>query len=301
MGKRRWGELGPRRVNTGSLTAEQIHSFHENGYIVVDRVLADSEVGKLREICESKAVMNRLETMGHSKEALHTLEITTWHPSFLELAKNPKIVELARSLLGNDIQLHHSKLATKPPAKGRGPIAWHQDYSYFPHTNFDLVAVMVMLDDATPQNGCMQMLKGSHRRGVLNLSTADFHADREEDTHHWSNRANIGSVQPKAGGVSIHHCLTLHSSPPNLSGKSRRGIVFEYRACDAYQLAGGVYKDTGILICGDPPSRVRCDAGTVEISDYLKQISNPYFPRNSWHQEGELAEDGKRTAEAGNT
>ena len=56
-------------------------------------------------------------------------------------------------------------------------------------------------------------------------------------------------VKPKACGISIHHCLALHSSGPNPSGAPRRGIVFQYRADDAFQLADGVWKDTGIMIC----------------------------------------------------
>ena len=86
---------------------------------------------------------------------MHLLEITVKHPIFVELAKSPHILNRITPLIGSDVQLQYSKLATKLPTKGKGLFAWHQDFACFPHTNTDLVAVMVLLDDATPENGCM--------------------------------------------------------------------------------------------------------------------------------------------------
>ena len=80
---------------------------------------------------------------------MHLLEITVKHTIFVELAKSPRILNRITPLIGSDVQLQYSKLATKLPTKGKGLFAWHQD------TNTDLVAVMVLLDDATPENGCM--------------------------------------------------------------------------------------------------------------------------------------------------
>ena len=48
---------------------------------------------------------------------------------------------------------------------GKGTVEWHQDFPYLPHTNFDVLAVMILLDDATPENGCMRVVPGSHKRG----------------------------------------------------------------------------------------------------------------------------------------
>ena len=94
----------------------------------------------------------------------------------MELARSERILGRVTPLIGPDIQLQHSKLATKPPAKGMGTFAWHQDFAFFPHTNSDLVAVMVMLDDATPENGCMQMVRGSHKLGLLDhTEDGQFH------------------------------------------------------------------------------------------------------------------------------
>ena len=70
-------------------------------------------------------------------------------------------------LLGPDIQLQHSKLATQPQQKRKGGFRWHQDFAFFPHTNSDLAAVMVILDDSTEDNGSMHIIRGSHKLGLL--------------------------------------------------------------------------------------------------------------------------------------
>ena len=64
------------------------------------------------------------------------------HQAFHDLVFNPKIVDVVENLIGPDIQLHHTKLNLKPPSK-EARFEWHQDYPFFPHTNFDLLAVMI--------------------------------------------------------------------------------------------------------------------------------------------------------------
>src|SRR5947209_18609717 len=69
-----------------------------------------------------------------------------------------KVCPIAASLL---------KAARQPPTIGAGEVGWHQDFPFFPHTNFDLLACMFLLDDATPDNGCMRVVPGSHRLAPL--------------------------------------------------------------------------------------------------------------------------------------
>ncbi|WP_167859687.1 phytanoyl-CoA dioxygenase family protein [Paenibacillus cymbidii] len=190
-------------------------------------------------------------------------------------------------MLGPDIQLQHSKLATKPSTRGAGVFPWHQDYMFYPHTNTDLLSVMAMLDDATVENGCMQMVKKSHKAGFLDHTKDGLFINACTERSYWQDKSTLENITPRAGGISIHHCLTLHGSGPNLSGKQRRGIVFSYRADDAYQLADGVWDDTGLLICGKRSERVRCDAGTMRMP---KTHRYPGFPfGHAWNQDGELA------------
>ena len=178
--------------------------------------------------------------------------------------------------------MQHSKLATKPPKKDAGAFGWHQDFAYFPHTNTDLCAVMVMLDDATPQNGCMSVVKGSHKLGMLKHDNDGWFTGCCQEPKYWDEHPeNVIPITPRAGGISMHHCLTLHASPANLSGNPRRGVVFEYRAADAYQLSDHVWADTGFQVCGEYRDKARCDAGTLCLSKSRSRkpaFGNMYSP-----------------------
>jgi phytanoyl-CoA hydroxylase len=273
----------PNQVE-GSLSAEETARFWEDGFLVYDDVLTADELAELRAACDDYPNLMAGVRKNIQTETVHLLGLTRMHPAFMKLAYNANIVSKIVSLIGRNIQLQHSKLATKPPTKGTGVYPWHQDYAFFPHTNTDLAAVMVMLDDATPENGCMQMVKGSHRLGLLNhMNEQGRFTGGCVETTYWESEESRTYIQPKAGGISIHHCLTLHGSDANFSGKARRGIVFQYRADDAYQLADTVFEDTGLLICGERTEHVRCDAGVIR----LPRRSNPSSPFGAaWNQAG---------------
>ena len=103
-------------------------------------------------------------------------------------------------------------------------------------------------------------------------------------TEIWEDRpGRVAPVKPKACGISIHHRLALHSSGPNPSGAPRRGIVFQYRADDAFQLADGVWKDTGIMIW----------AGVLRLPKSRRYPEHPFG--HAWHQEGYFATEVNRS------
>jgi phytanoyl-CoA hydroxylase len=271
------------------LSDEQAQAFWHEGYAVIDNVFPTEDVEILRSAVASPEVIDEWRKRDHATRTVHLLEITTKHPVFMELARSPRILERIAPLIGPDIQLQHSKLATKPAAPGEGPFAWHQDFAFFPHTNTDLVAVMVMLDDATEENGCMQIVRGSHRLGLLDHTDHGLFRGACQESHLWEDPNQLAQVTPKAGGMSIHHCLALHGSPANMSGDPRRGIVFQYRSDDAYQLADGVWADTGLLMRGERTERVRCDAGILRMPKSHRYAGRPFG--HAWNQDGEAAAD----------
>ena len=110
----------------------QVQQFSEQGWIVADDVLSVAEVAELRTILQQPPFVERSFSEDH---AVHFLNITTLHPKFLELAKDPRIVGRITPLLGPNIQLHHSKTCTKPSTPGKGEFLFHQDFAYYPHTN----------------------------------------------------------------------------------------------------------------------------------------------------------------------
>src|SRR4029078_13395908 len=83
------------------------------------------------------------------------------HETFRKVATNPRILDPIESLIGPNFNLQHSKLNMKP-AKVGSVVEWHQDLAYFPHTNTDLVTTLIYLDEATKENGCLQVLPRHH-------------------------------------------------------------------------------------------------------------------------------------------
>ena len=102
------------------------------------------------------------------------------------------------------------------------------------------------------------MLPGSHRLGLRDHTVDGFFTGKCQEPQLWeTNPDAVTAVTPRAGGISLHHCLTLHGSGPNLSGNPRRGLVFQYRADDAYQLADEIWPDTGFVVRGERRGYVR--------------------------------------------
>ncbi|MBI3830795.1 MAG: phytanoyl-CoA dioxygenase family protein [Planctomycetes bacterium] len=290
------------------LTEQEVGQFWEDGYLVINDILSTDELEEMRAAAADPGVIRGLKDRGADEHCVHFLEITAKHEAFKKLARHPGITGRLAKLIGADIQLQHSKLATKPAKKGAGAFGWHQDFAYFPHTNTDLVAVMVMLDDATPENGGMYAVQGSHKLGLLNHIRDGYFAGSCMEPKHWEGQPEkVVPLMARAGGISLHHAYTLHGSPPNRSGAPRRGIVFQYRADDAYQLADHVWVDTGYQVLGQNRGQVRCENMKVILPKFRGRVNelgqcfgNVYKQIGEyavrWNKEGVPAEAGKEAA-----
>ena len=136
--------------------------YRENGYVVVPGVLEPALVESLRR--EMNEILDKARGLtahtdvydlepGHRPDAPRVRRIKTPHrflPGFEKLYRNPRLVGIVQKLVGPSVRLHGSKLNMKAPRYG-SPVEWHQDWAFYPHTNDDLLAVGVMLDDCTPR------------------------------------------------------------------------------------------------------------------------------------------------------
>ena len=231
----------------------------KEGFISIEGAFNPKEVEALRQITEQTTILHELEKRRYQERTVHLIPLTIRHDAFKNLACDPRITQRVAKLIGDDVQLVNSKLATKPKKKGAGGFDWHQDFAYYTHTNFDLVTVALGLDDVSPENGGMVAVRGSHTVGVLDHTRSGWMIGACVEKNYWEDHPEkVVPLQVKQGGITIHHCLTLHSSPVNLSGMPRRLIVFQYRAGHSYQLADNVWEDTGFQVHGTPTGRVRC-------------------------------------------
>ena len=135
-------------------------------------------------------------------------------------------------------------------------VEWHQDWAFYPHTNDDLCAVGVMMDDCAIENGPLLCVPGSHKGPVF-----DHHSDGyfcgaiDPETPGLALETAKPCIGP-AGSISIHHARTIHGSALNTSDKMRRLLLFQYRAADAWPLVGALQPKSweawqALLLCGD--------------------------------------------------
>ena len=111
-------------------------------------------------------------------------DIIFCHPILEKLVNDKRICNITRNLIDNPIELQHAKFAIKPKKnKTSGGIKWHQDFPFFPHTNFDLIACVIHLDDEEIDSGPLKVIPQSHELGLLSHCTDDkfvYHCTQEE-------------------------------------------------------------------------------------------------------------------------
>src|SRR5690606_34298500 len=153
-------------------------------------------------------------------------------PAFERLVGDPRLVEPMCGLLGGDrVALWTDKLNLKRPREGSG-FRWHQDSPYWAHVcrHLDrLPNVMLALDDADEENGCLRVVRGSHRRGPLPGCQGDgVLGPLFTDPLHFDAAAQVPAVMP-AGSLLFFNAHTVHGSEPNRSERPRRACVITYQ------------------------------------------------------------------------
>jgi ectoine hydroxylase-related dioxygenase (phytanoyl-CoA dioxygenase family) len=234
-----------------ALTDGQREHFRTEGYVVVesvfdrrDLVKIDAAIAEMASAAlQPGADMSRVlelepEQVDGRPVVRRLYDPYDQHAAFQALATDPRLLDKIESLIGADFNLQHSKLNMKP-ARAGSAVEWHQDLAYFPHTNDDLVTTLIYLDNASEENGCLQVLPRHHHH-FFSHTQADgtFAGKITEDL----NSGRFGLPQPlaaPAGSVIFMHCILPHCSLPNRSNKPRRTLIFEYRANDSLPIYFG--------------------------------------------------------------
>jgi len=254
--------------------------YREQGYLLVENVLDAATLTKIRKAIAglvAKAAGVKAHNDVYDLEPTHTPEnprvrrIKTPHkvdPFFLEVVRQPKMTAILKALLGKDVRLHGSKLNVKAPKYG-SPVEWHQDWAFYPHTNDDILAIGVMLDDVELENGPLLVLPGTHRIDKV-------------WNHHLDGRF-CGAMDPpatpdldyskavpcigKAGSCSFHHVRLVHGSAQNTSDKPRQLLLYECTAADAWPLLN--FKDldefNSRMVCGEPTIEPRTEKVPIRM------------------------------------
>ena len=262
------------------LTLAQIARYHDEGLLVVPDLLNDLTRHRMKDalaawIEDSRKVSTHTDLFdlekGHCAADPRVRRIKqphSQHPVFEEFIRSAPMLEALRDLLGPGVRLQSSKLNLKSPRFG-SPVEWHQDWAFYPHTNDDILAVGVMLDEVGEDNGAMLALPGTHKGPTFDHHGTDGRFCGAMDPAACPG-LDFGAAVPvlgRAGSMSFHHVRLVHGSAQNLSTKPRTLLLYEYAANDASPLLG--IKDfdefNGRIVAGEPTIEPRLADAPVRM------------------------------------
>ena len=218
--------------------------------MLVEDVVTGAQLKKLQDITyglidESRKVSESDERFdldkGHSAAAPRLTRIKLPHkqdPYFWEILTQSKVTKVLTDLLGDDTTLITAKLNTKAPGGGQA-VEWHQDWAFYPHTNDDLLAFGLMLEDVTLDNGPLMVVPGTHRGPLLSHQSNGVFCGAIDPDDPLFEKDKAVTLTGKAGSMTVHHVRTLHGSAPNMSDRNRLILFYEMARADAWPILGG--------------------------------------------------------------
>jgi phytanoyl-CoA hydroxylase len=219
------------------LTQEQVAAYHRDGYLIVRNFLSAEEADKLYKIATGDDTMKKhafdLNDQTGKKTKL-SLWYTPGNDTYGLLTKSKRMVDSVNQLLDGDAPVchFHSKLMQKEPKVG-GAWEWHQDYGYWYKNEFlfpeQMMSVMIAITEANKENGCLQVIKGTHKMGRIEHG---FAGEQVGASQHYVDLALKTMehiyVELKPGDALFFHSNLLHRSEANLSDKARWSLISCY-------------------------------------------------------------------------
>lgn len=226
------------------LDDDAVAAFHRDGFLVVDRLLNSRETEVLRTIARrdhaiAQARTSRADGEGGAVDLVVENELPP-NSIYTAIVQAQPLVHAMEVLLGDEVYHYHHKMILKEPRVG-GAWTWHQDYGYWYNNGCllpDMASCMFAVDRATRENGCLQVVRGSHRMGRID------HLRRGEQTGADLERVNAAlermelvHVEMDPGSAVIFHGNTLHRSDQNRSDHPRWAFICCYntRSNDPYK------------------------------------------------------------------
>jgi ectoine hydroxylase-related dioxygenase (phytanoyl-CoA dioxygenase family) len=269
------------------LSQHQIETFHRDGCITIENAVSTAQLEGMRAAFDRWVDDSRAHQKPYGEQADgrprfdlepgHTAERpglrrvaspTELDGVFLDVLTRSAMITMLQDLIGPDLRLHHSKLNSKLPGTAT-TVKWHQDFTYDPHSNDDVVTCLVFLDDVTEANGPLRIVPGSHKGPLYSLrQNGRFTgAIADEFTADLDSRAipQMG----KAGSACLMHSRVLHASSANASDQPRTLFIAEIAAADAMPLTPNPLpsRHAGLLLAGSEPGRIRATSFEMEMPE----------------------------------
>ncbi|WP_026631312.1 phytanoyl-CoA dioxygenase family protein [Dyadobacter alkalitolerans] len=277
-----------------SLNTSQIKTFHEDGYVVVKGLFSEEETNKLYRTAVENSVMqkNAMDLNDQSgKKTKLSLWFTPGDDVFGYLIRSERMVNSVWQLLGQESPVchFHTKLMQKEPKVG-GAWEWHQDYGYWYKNQFifpdQLMSVMIALTPANKENGCLQVIKGSHKMGRVNHGFAGEQVGADmEMVNHALKTMELVYCEIEPGDALFFHSNLMHRSEANLSDHPRWSLISCYNSQSniAYAETSTSWRVPVSIV----PDRalLEWDASSFGDADFLKKEDDPALKTTGWESE----------------
>lgn len=259
------------------LTKQDVETFNADGFLIKRAFFSKEETEKIYQTALDDKVLRDKAYELDDKEGMKT-RLTLWyHPGddiYGKVMRSQRMVNGVTALLGGSPAHYHTKLMQKEPKIG-GAWEWHQDYGYwykegfiFPH----MISVMVALTTANRENGCLQVLKGSHKIERVEHSTVGEQNGISQDLiDAVTKKFELVYVELQPGDTLFFHCNLWHRSDANLSDNSRWSLISAYNLVD--NVPYKKYHDSCVTPLNIVPDDELLKAGTKGLGDDAEFLS----------------------------
>ncbi|WP_375586154.1 phytanoyl-CoA dioxygenase family protein [Cyclobacterium xiamenense] len=281
-------------------TEQQIQKYNRDGYLLIPGFCTEEETDRLYRVAIEDQAM-RKNAMDLNDQSGKKTRLSLWfkpgNDVFGYLTRSQKMVQSVASLLEGDAPVchFHSKLMQKEPKVG-GAWEWHQDYGYWYKNQFmfpdQLLSVMVALTPANKENGCLQVIKGSHKLGRVNHGFAGEQVGADQvmvDNALKTMELVYCELQP--GDALFFHSNLLHRSAANLSDKPRWSIIscFNSQSNIAYNEPSSAWKEPIVQVPDE--AILDWEAASLSEADFLKKENDPALKNTGWESEVQIRND----------
>jgi hypothetical protein len=247
-----WTVVTPDGGDEYPLTQEQIASYARDGYLTLPDVLNEAELATIegtfqrfisgqvpgmgRDFCDMSGPYGRAF---EDFNLINAVLPRVYEPALRGNVFERRASSIARQLIGHDATLDYDQFLAKRPSRPGAVFAWHQDLGYWPTGTPDTLTVTcsLALDDATPENGCLQVVPGSHLEPRLRPHRPAAWNTKPElrDEAHTLSVAleptdRVVTLPVRRGSITVHNERIVHGSGGNHTSGWRRTYVIAHRS-----------------------------------------------------------------------
>jgi hypothetical protein len=224
-----------------SPTDEQVATFREHGFLVVEGAIPPEDLDELEHHCDALIVekerlafdwaWDATEDVGsRSFRIVQSAPELVW-PAIADAAFRAWAGVFGSALLGKGVEFWYNQFLGKPPHND-APTHWHQDEGYWGRNLRDNgITCWIPLQDVDRTNGCMHFIDGSHRTGVLEHRRVD--GVKSDLLQCQPDESRAVACEIGRGSVTFHHSATVHMTTANSSDRWRKALTQHFQTPDA--------------------------------------------------------------------